>query len=104
MAVIECVQKVHDFGIVKLGEDRFHTFVIKNVGNADLVLEFVTGQCQCTEPLDWSRKPIPPGKTSEIKIKFNEKYDLGPKKSGLDIIANTDPIVTELKITANMIK
>lgn len=67
-------------------------------------MEFVTGRCTCTEPLDWNRKPIKPGETTEIKIKFNEQYELGPKKSGIDIIANTDPIVTEVDLTATVEK
>ncbi len=94
----------HDFGNVKKGETVEHTFVLKNVGKEKLIIEFASGSCGCTVP-EYSKTPIEPGKTGEIKVSYTAKDD---KEIGLEdqqevtIIANTEPPVTSLTITAKV--
>ena len=91
---------------MKIGEVRRHTFKIKNCSNAPLAIEFATGSCTCTEVEDYPRLPIPPGGTAEIKVKYTGlEENLGEDRvTSADIIANTEPIVTSLKIHATVVK
>ena len=45
-------------------------FYYRNTGTAPLLLHSVTTSCGCTVPT-WSKKPLLPGKTGKIKVKYN---------------------------------
>ena len=47
-----------------------HTFVIKNTGDAPLVITRVVASCGCTTP-QFSKEPIAPGQTSKIDVTYN---------------------------------
>ena len=92
---------------MKLGSENYVTYTLTNVGDAPLKLEFVSGGCDCTIPDDnWSREPIAPGQSTPIKVLFKPKTkeDLGNKYSTVDIIANTEPIVTILELKAIVVE
>jgi hypothetical protein len=59
---------VYDFGTIGAGEVS-HVFKIKNTGESPLVLTQVSPACGCTVA-DWSREPVMPGKTTDIKATF----------------------------------
>ena len=63
-------EDVHDYGTVELGGDGVCYFKVTNTGNAPLILSNVKGSCQCTVP-SWPKEPIAPGKTAQIKVKYN---------------------------------
>ena len=66
-----------------------------------LVIEFATGGCDCTKVDESPKKPIPVGGKGVLKITFDTtEKDLGPAKGDANVIANTDPIVSEVKVTA----
>lgn len=96
----------HDFGNVKKGQTVEHTFKFKNVGKEKLVVEFASGSCGCTVP-DYPKKAIAPGATGEIKVVYTAKED---KEIGLEdqqevtIIANTEPPVSLVTITAKIVE
>ena len=46
--------------------------VYTNVGKKPLLLENVTTNCDCTE-VEWSRKPLMPGKSDVIKVTYTAK-------------------------------
>lgn len=72
-----------------------------------MILEFVTGSCDCTVPDDYPRKPIKPGESAVIKYHFAPPLEdtmLGPRDSSIDIVSNTDPIVASFPIKANVVK
>lgn len=72
-AVITCEKTVHNFGEIKEADGKVsHTFVVKNEGTAPLVISNVTASCGCTTP-DWTKEPIPAGKTGEVKVTFDPK-------------------------------
>ncbi len=87
----------HDFGTIKAGGKASHAFKFKNTGNTYLLIEFASGSCGCTVP-EWPQKPIGPGESGEIVVNFDSKDKFGEQNQEVNIIANTDPIVTELKI------
>ena len=47
-----------------------HTFVIDNTGTGPLVITRVIASCGCTTP-EWTKEPIAPGKSGEVKITYN---------------------------------
>lgn len=79
-----------DFGPVKKGEKREHTFEFVNKGDEDLIIELVTA-CQCTT-LDYSTEPVKPGETGKIHAIFDSSEKEGGEKIDIDIILeNIDP-------------
>lgn len=101
LPVLEFNQPEVDFGTVKKGEKRRHSFAFTNTGNADLVIELVTA-CTCTS-LDWPREPIPPGGTGSVDIEFDSSSKDGMVSVDVDVIANTEPIVVTAVIRAAVI-
>jgi hypothetical protein len=64
-----------------------HVFVIKNTGNAPLVINRITASCGCTQP-EWTKEPIPGGGTGEVKITYNPKGRPGPFYKTVSIFSN----------------
>lgn len=99
-------KETHDFGNVKKGQTVEHTFKFTNIGKEKLVVEFASGSCGCTVP-EFPKEPIAPGETGEIKVVYTAKED---KEIGKDdqqdvtIIANTEPPVSLVYITAKIVE
>jgi hypothetical protein len=97
-----------DFGKLVVGEKHAHTYHFKNTGNADLIIEMVSG-CDCTQILeDYPRMiPIKPGQGGKINIIYDSgksKDKLGEQMIDVNIIANTEPIVVEAKFKVDVVK
>lgn len=87
-----------DFGNVKKGDNTMHEFGFTNVGDADLLIEIATA-CECTD-LDYPVKAIKPGEKSILKANFHSKEKDGETEITINVIANTDPIVSEARFRA----
>jgi len=61
---------VHDYGKIYHNGDGNCEFKFTNIGKEPLVLTNVRSSCGCTVP-KWPRKPILPGKSDVIKVKYN---------------------------------
>lgn len=88
----------HDFGLMESGitaQTRFH---FTNTGGQALKIEIATA-CECTT-LDWPRKPIYPGESSSIQVTFDSSNIEGEREVTIDVIANTESIVTEARFRA----
>ena len=60
----------HNFGDVKRqGGDLIKEFRFTNDGDAPLVIKKITKSCSCMT-ITYSRKPVMPGKSAVIKIKY----------------------------------
>ncbi|MFT5723114.1 MAG: hypothetical protein ACI9JN_000221 [Bacteroidia bacterium] len=79
-----------DFGRVNEGEQVKHIYKFTNVGDEDLVISNCRATCGCTIPR-WERRPIPPGESGEIEVKFNSKNKPGNQIKNVTITANTNP-------------
>ena len=88
-----------DFGKVNEGEEVKHIYKFTNSGDEDLVINKVTATCGCTVP-KWERKPIAPGESSEIEVKFDSKNKPGNQIKNVTIISNTVPPETILTFKA----
>jgi phage tail tube protein FII len=63
-------KKEHDFGTMKKGADATCTFVVKNTGDAPLILSKCQGSCGCTVPT-CSTNPVMPGATTDVIVKYD---------------------------------
>ncbi len=59
-----------DYGNVKAGSDGHRFFTVKNTGDKPLIISEVKPACGCTTP-EWSKDPILPGKSAQIKVGYN---------------------------------
>ncbi len=87
-AIISCKEPIHDFGVIKEANGPVvHTFIIKNIGTAPLVLTRVMASCGCTTP-EYNPEPIAPGQERKIFVKFNPAGRPGPFIKGVSIYSN----------------
>lgn len=92
-----------DIGEVKRGETPVINYQFSNTGNANLDIEVVTA-CKCTE-LSWPRRSVAPGEDGKIKVVFDSStFEPGVVTKIVDVIANTEPLITEAKFTATIIE
>ncbi len=78
-----------------------HVFTIKNTGNSPLVITRVTASCGCARP-EWSKEPIAPGKTGELKIIFDPKGRPGPFYKTVSVYSNGNKGSFTLSIRGNV--
>ena len=79
----------HDFGDVKRkGRDLIKEFRFVNKGDAPLVIKKITKSCSCMS-VTYSRKPVLPGESSVIKIKYEpHKVEAGVFNKVIQIYSN----------------
>ncbi|MGF7140809.1 DUF1573 domain-containing protein [Roseimarinus sediminis] len=95
---MEFDKTVHDYGSIKEdGGIAEAVFTFTNAGNQPLVLNNVRASCGCTTP-QWTKEPVLPGKTGEIKVGYNPKNRPGPFSKTVNVYANTQPSVVVLNI------
>ncbi|GHT36346.1 hypothetical protein FACS189414_4480 [Bacteroidia bacterium] len=80
--------QTYDFGVITESEEpATHIFTIKNTGTSPLVINRITASCGCTQP-EWSKAPIAPGATGEVKVSYNPKGRPGPFYKNIAINSN----------------
>jgi hypothetical protein len=90
----------HDYGKVPADTDNLTTFRVTNTGKKPLVIEKVSASCGCTTPSK-PEKPILPVKSDEITVVFHPKEtQLGQQNKTVTVIANTNPKMEVLSISA----
>ena len=62
----------HDFGVMAPEEKGEHTFIVKNVGVADLSLVIGAATCKCTVG-ELGKESLPPGEETEVKMSWTVK-------------------------------
>ena len=63
----------HDFGTIKESDGPVsYDFIIKNTGDAPLIIISATASCGCTTP-DIPKEPIRPGATARLNVRFDPK-------------------------------
>lgn len=93
-----------DFGDIELGSVKTHTFTFKSMGPKPLVIISAESSCGCTVP-SFDKKPILPGNTGIINIKFDtNNRSVGQTEKTVIVKSNTLPNIHKLKIKANVIE
>lgn len=100
MTTMSFDKKSHDYGVVYELSNNKTTFVVTNTGKKPLIIEKVSASCGCTTPSK-PEKPIAPGKSDKIVVEFHPKENqLGQQNKTVTVIANTDPKMEVLSISA----
>ena len=87
---VEFDKTVHNFGDIVCGSGPVVcTFTLKNVSSAPIALYSVYSTCGCTVPT-WSKEPILPGKTAQVKALF--KNEDGPGAFDKTIVCNVSGV------------
>lgn len=87
-AQISIAETSYNFGTIAEADGlTSHTFLVKNTGNEPLVITRVTASCGCTQP-EWTKSPIAPGKTGEVKVTYNPKGRPGPFYKTISVFSN----------------
>lgn len=95
----------HDFGDVeRRGGDLIKVFRFVNDGDAPLVIKKITKSCSCLTA-DFSRKPVKPGESGEIRIKYEpHKVEAGTFHKVVQIYTNTPEEVHLITIQGNSVE
>ncbi|MGB5980354.1 MAG: DUF1573 domain-containing protein [Cyclobacteriaceae bacterium] len=101
LPAISFEKEEHDFGTINEGDVVEHTFAFTNTGEKPLIISNASASCGCTVP-EWPKQPIPPGKTGEIKARFNSTGKPNQQNKTITITANTFPEKNTLRIKANV--
>ncbi|MEO6830763.1 MAG: DUF1573 domain-containing protein [Chitinophagaceae bacterium] len=88
----------YDFGNVEEGPAAEHVFTFTNNGKENLVIQRVQPSCGCTTP-DWSKDPIPPGKTGMIKASYGTQGRPGHFEKSMTVFTNAGTKMVTFKGT-----
>jgi hypothetical protein len=91
------VEPTYDFGKALPGEEGSHTFIIRNEGQADLVLAKGPSTCQCTMS-ELASRSIPPGEAGEITLSWTPKFTMAEFSQSAEIRTN-DPEHRSIRLT-----
>jgi hypothetical protein len=86
-----------NFGGVRSGVVVEHEFSFTNTGKVPLVISHAESTCGCTVP-EWPKKPVMPGESGVLKVKFNTLGKDGDQSKPVTITANTIPAETKVYI------
>nr|WP_314648797.1 DUF1573 domain-containing protein [uncultured Porphyromonas sp.] len=77
-----------DFGTIQEANGKVsHTFIIKNIGDAPLIITRVSTPCSCTTP-EHTREPIAPGKEGKVVVTYNPAGRPGPFYKNIAVYSN----------------
>lgn len=93
----------HNYGTIQKGGDGNCEFSFTNTGDEPLILSNVRASCGCTTP-SWTQKPVMPGKTGTIKVRYNTN-NVGGFTKTITITSNAinNPRVV-VKIKGNVVQ
>ena len=99
---IQMNEESFDFGEMQQGESVTHDFVLKNIGDANLIISTAKGSCGCTVP-EWPKEPIAKGEQATIKVTFNSAGKSGKQNKKVTLVTNAIPNTKVITITGNVI-
>ncbi len=79
----------HNFGVINEGDVVETEFMVKNVGESDLIIANAKGSCGCTVP-NPPKEPIAPGDSAPIKVTFNSSGKPGNQSKTVTLTTNTE--------------
>lgn len=96
-------ETIFDFGELKEdGGKKTHVFKFKNTGGQPVVLHNVKASCGCTSP-EWTRHPIPPGGSGEVKAIFDPRNRPGNFNKTITVASNAQNGTVVLRITGKVL-
>jgi hypothetical protein len=100
---IEITPAAWDFGKISEGEVKTHEFVVKNVGDKELIISNTFSSCGCTKASISSTK-ILPQESAKLKVSFDSKgFTSGKTERIIYVNSNdTDEPVKKVIISAEV--
>ena len=94
---VEVANKTIDIQTIKTNKKHHAKFSITNTGSSPLLVHTVQATCGCTVPA-WDKKPIAPGKTTEITVEIRMK-DKGYFNKNITVHSNAaqSPLLLTIK-------
>ena len=102
MPKIQMDEESFDFGEMQQGESVTHDFVLKNIGDANLIISTAKGSCGCTVP-EWPKEPIEKEEEVIIKVTFNSAGKSGKQNKTITLVTNAMPNTKVITINGNVI-
>ncbi len=99
---IQMNEENFNFGEIQQGESVTHDFVLKNIGDASLIISSAKGSCGCTVP-DWPKEPILKTEEARIKVTFNSAGRSGKQNKTVTLVTNAIPNTKVITITGTVI-
>ena len=90
-----------EYGEIAKGSDGVRQFEFTNTGNAPLIISKVYSSCGCTIPKK-PEKPIPPGETGVIEVKYDTKR-VGPIRKTITVYSNAEEATKAIKIKGTVL-
>ena len=87
---------IHDYGVIKKGDNGKCAFKFTNTGKEPLILSRPRSNCGCTVPT-WPRQPILPGKSEVITVIYDTKR-IGPIRKNVTVFSNAKNNAVVLRI------
>ena len=100
--IISIEKDFFDFGELNQNESIETVFIIKNTGNAPLLIRSVKASCGCTVP-EWPKELIDVGSTAEIKVTFNSGTKKGRQNKTITLVTNAIPSTKVLLIKGTIL-
>lgn len=94
-------EAMYDFGDIKKGDVKSHTYEVTNTGTNPLIISEVKPGCGCTVP-EFTREPIMPGKKGMVTLKFESAAFDGAVQKSAQIFANVEKAPMTIGFTANI--
>ena len=91
---------VVDYGTIEHNADGNREFKFKNTGKEPLIITMCQGSCGCTVP-QCPKDPILPGKSGEIKVKYDTNR-IGPISKSVTVQSNSKTGTQTLQIKGNI--
>lgn len=100
--VFEFESDVIDYGKLEVAADGVRIFKFKNIGKSPLVISRIQSSCGCTVP-EKPEKPIMPGASGEIKVKYDTNRQGGFSKE-ITVFSNASEPEKKLRIKGIILK
>lgn len=102
MPKIELSQDFFDFGEIHQKESVSTEFIIKNIGDAPLLIRSAKGSCGCTVP-QWPKEPVAVGEKAVVKVTFNSGNKKGKQNKTVTLVTNAIPSTKVLTIKGTVL-
>jgi hypothetical protein len=99
---VQVIDTTFDFGKVAEGEIVTYNYRFVNTGKKPLVVTNASASCGCTVP-EKPEKPIEPGDTGFIKVKFDSNKRVGMAHKTVTVSSNAEPAFPELLLKGEVL-
>lgn len=100
--VFEFQTETIDYGTINQNSNGNRTFVFKNNGNSPIIISKTKGSCGCTVATA-PTKPIMPGETAEINVKYATNR-VGSFSKTITLTSNASEKIKTIKIKGTVLK